>query len=450
MQIIPTAIFTGPDQLMFAAKLAPLVSASMTMLHPITYPLVKLLNRIVPSDESDDDEEYNRADLSALVRIQFEERIKAQKQKEMAASMNMKPGPKRKNTLRGLHMANQLQSEKQRQQQLMNDSYFNSSRNWRRLKNEIMEAVTEKQQIASSDSAGNIFGSLFDLHEKEASDRMPSGGSDRKPSHRRNLSNSSASTLASDAAPAFEQIAPPLDRTEVRAVEGALNLKTMCALDVYTPIRQIYAVPEDLELSKENIAEIYGQGYSRVPVYAKGKDCSAMKGILMTRQLILIDWDDERTVSSLPIYIPPCVSPRMNLIKLLHLLRKGGSLIAFVCAGPHIAERALAECRAIPPEAGFMGLVTLQDVLESVIQERIYDEEDISEINLASAVLTNWAATVLQRFAKRQKLRRVNSIDGAASQVSPRSDNRVGADEGTPLLKSPWKDNLGPARDSGY
>jgi hypothetical protein len=74
-----------------------------------------------------------------------------------------------------------------------------------------------------------------------------------------------------------------------------------------------------------------------------------------------------------------------------------------------------------------MGLVTLQDVLESVIQERIYDEEDISERNLASAVLTNWAATVLQRFAKRQKLRRVNSIEGATSQVSPRGNNGVEA-----------------------
>ena len=73
-----------------------------------------------------------------------------------------------------------------------------------------------------------------------------------------------------------------------------------------------------------------------------------------------------------------------------------------------------------------MGLVTLQDVLESVIQERIYDE-DISERNLASAVLTNWAATVLQRFAKRQKLRRVNSIEGATSQVSPRGNNGVEA-----------------------
>jgi hypothetical protein len=411
---------------MLAAKLGPLLSASMTILHPITYPLVKLLDRVVPP-ESDDEEEYNRAELSALVRLQFEERIKAQRQKEMADSMNIKSGPKRRSTLRGLHMANQLQTEKQRQQQLINDSYFNSSRNWRRLKNEIMEAVTEKQQLTSSDSGNNIFGSLFDVGEKEAGEE--------KPTHRRSLSHSSASTAASDHP--FEQIAPPLERTEVRAVEGALNLKTMCALDVYTPIRQIYAVPEDLELSKQNIAEIYGQGYSRVPVYdPKGKDCTAMKGILMTRQLIMIDWDDERTVSSLHLYIPPCVSPRMNLIRLLHLLRKGGSLIAFICAGPHIAERALNEGRAIPPEAGFMGLVTLQDVLESVIQERIYDEEDISERNLASAVLTNWAATVLQRFAKRQKLRRVNSNDGSvANQVSPRNDNRgVAPDEGTPLL----------------
>ena len=137
----------------------------------------------------------------------------------------------------------------------------------------------------------------------------------------------------------------------------------------------------------------------------------------------MIDWDDERTVSSLPIYIPPCVSPRMNLIQLPHLLRKGGSLIAFVCAGPHIAERALNEGRAIPPEAGFMGRVTFL----SYRREYTYDEEDISERNLASAVLTNWAATVLQRFAKRQKLRRVNSIHGSmnhANQMSPRNDNK--------------------------
>lgn len=32
-----------------------------------------------------------------------------------------------------------------------------------------------------------------------------------------------------------------------------------------------------------------------------------------------------------------------------------------------------------------MGIVTLQDVLESVLQERIYDEEDFAQRHLASA-----------------------------------------------------------------
>jgi metal transporter CNNM len=437
-EIIPSAIFTGPDQLILASKLAPLVKTFMAILHPITHPLVKLIDRLVPSHESEEDEEYNRAELSALVRIQFEERMRAQRQKEMLNAITHGGGNKRtslKVTKMGA-LPNQLHHEKQRQQQLINDSYFNSCRNWRRLKKEIIKAVSEKQQ-QRNDSAISL-GSLFDVNEKAAFDGITgipgTPKRDVKPTHRRNLSSSSGSSFGSDIA--FEQIAPPLEHTEVRAVEGALNLKTMCALDVYTPLRTIYAVPEDLELTKQTVAEIYGQGYSRVPVYdPKGKDNTAMKGILMTRQLIMIDWDDERTVSSLPLYIPPCVSPRMNLIKLLHLLRKGGSLMAFVTAGPHIAERALEEGRAIPPEAGFLGLVTLQDVLESLIQERIYDEGDIKQQNLASAVLTNWAATVLQRFAKRQKIRRSNSITGSINL--PSSDNgSFLADEGTPLLNS--------------
>ena len=105
-----------------------------------------------------------------------------------------------------------------------------------------------------------------------------------------------------------------------------------------TPLRMIFAVPDDMILDKQNMAEIYGQGYSRVPVYERQPPpnehrITAVKGVLMTRQLIMVDWDHERTVASLPLYVPPCVSPRMNLVTLLGLLRKGGSLVAFICAG---------------------------------------------------------------------------------------------------------------------
>jgi CBS domain containing-hemolysin-like protein len=108
----------------------------------------------------------------------------------------------------------------------------------------------------------------------------------------------------------------------------------------------------------------------------------------------MIDWLDERPVSSLPLYSPPCISPRMNLVDVLQLLQKGGSHIAFVCAGPDMANKALEEGRAIPIESGFMGLITLEDVLEAILQDHIYDEEDVSDRDLASALLTQWAAKV--------------------------------------------------------
>jgi metal transporter CNNM len=200
-----------------------------------------------------------------------------------------------------------------------------------------------------------------------------------------------------------------------------------CAWDVYTPLRKIFAVPFDMELDRNSIADIYGEGYSRVPVFERlpvstlllpalfsllGNFHSnvwhnlqapnenrqyAMRGVLMTRQLIMIDWLDNRPVSSLPLYYPPCISPRTNLVDVLQLLQKGGSHIAFVCAGPDLANKAFEENRAIPIEAGFMGLVTLEDVLEAILQDHIYDEEDVSDRDLASALLTQWAAKVSKR-----------------------------------------------------
>lgn len=322
-------IFTGPDQLLLASKLAPLVKFCMMVLHPISHPLVKLMDSIVPEDPAEV-EDYNRAELSALVRIQYEERMKAQRQRDLANALDIDISPRSNQStrIRNAHvqrMANQINAEKQRRN---HDAYqTKSTRSWRRLKEEIMHAVAEKHQSSENDDGDEDSESGSKGHHK----RVSSGG------FQSILQRIPSSSQVSSATP-VEQIAPPLERTEVRVVEGALNLKTMCALDVYTPLRMLFSVSEDLLLTKEAFAHIYGQGYSRVPVYEPQPPpnehrISKMKGILMTRQLIMIDWEDDRPVSSLPLYIPPCVSPRMNLVKLLDLLRKGGSLIAFVCAG---------------------------------------------------------------------------------------------------------------------
>ncbi|KAL7484227.1 hypothetical protein ACHAW6_009870 [Cyclotella cf. meneghiniana] len=467
-EIIPSAIFTVCQCIRIKAFLFSRTEQAprlvQTALNPISSPLVKLMDRLVPDGSNENDEEYNRAELSALVRIQYEERMKAQKQRDLANTLNERGGlsplnnsnARRRRSVQVNHMANQLSAEKQRRSH--EDYHSKSTRSWRRLKEELIAAADKHL----SDHTENAM-------DGSKNHKRTSSGGFRSLLNRIPSLNSVSSTQAEPTiTPALEQIAPPLEKTEVKVVEGALNMKTMCALDVYTPLRMIFAVPEDLLLTKEAFAEIYGQGYSRVPVYEAQQPpnenrIAAMKGILMTRQLIMIDWEDERAVSTLPLYIPPCVSPRMNLVKLLHLLRKGGSLMAFVCAGPHIAERALSAGKgrlkslrvsflfslqsysfeswlsvnsAIPVEAGFMGIVTLQDVLESVLQERIYDEEDIAQRHLASAVLTQWAASLIQKFMKRRKAKRSSLHDvGLPTTGNSISDGDLPKCETTPLLK---------------
>lgn len=74
-EIIPSAIFSGPNKLAVSSRLAPVVKILLLILYPLAWPIGKLLDKVL---HEDDDEgfmqKYNRKELSALVRLQYEER----------------------------------------------------------------------------------------------------------------------------------------------------------------------------------------------------------------------------------------------------------------------------------------------------------------------------------------------------------------------------------------
>ena len=359
--------------------LIPFIKVLLFLLYPIAKPGALLLDYLVHGPEGEDEmqEEYNRDELSALVNLQYEQR--------QNLSEIQKLGGKSKNNNNNKTYPVRLISR------------------WTAMKHEMLEAVSERFAV--------------EIAEEEETPQLAS------------------------------ELTAPMEKQEVDVVVGALQMKTRVATDVFTPRSQVYCIPDDLILDREGTIKIYAKGYSRVPVYFNeiGRDEdineSCIIGFLMTRQLMLIDWDHEREVCTLPLVRPHCVSPRRNLVDLLRLLRSGGSLMAFVCARPDLGNRALMASQPLPVEAGYIGIITLEDILESILQERIYDERDIKDRDRAMATLTKWAAEKLTNFIRRSVAKRRFSLghesvasgggagEGGGPVTSPVSER-------TPLLHS--------------
>jgi metal transporter CNNM len=389
-EILPSGVFMGPNQLYLGHLFIPAAKFFLWILYPIAVPLGRLLDVITDTSAEGtagalEDEEYTRDELIALVQIQHERRLSVQTKllttrKEVAAA--------------------------------------------RRLSSNSNNITSVNGTSSSSDNKHHHHNNHWS-HRSSGSSSHPNDNNDHQYHHHYHRKPSSAEQeqtiieiALGEEESAVEQLHPPLHQREVDLVEGALTMKTQTAIDVYTPYRDVYAVSDHLILTKATITEIYSHGYSRVPVYRyndkQPDDTSAVLGFLITRQLMLIDWDDGRLLSTLPLQRPVCVSPKTNLVELFDTLQTNGLLLTFVCASPLLANKALKQGQPMPSTSGIMGICTLVDVMESILQDRIYDEGDIRERDRAVAILQQWASDILSKFLRKtaRTLKRQRSITG--------------------------------------
>ncbi|PIA19736.1 DUF21-domain-containing protein [Coemansia reversa NRRL 1564] len=228
-----------------------------------------------------------------------------------------------------------------------------------------------------------------------------------------------------------------LSTDEVTIIRGALELSEKLVADVMTDLHNVFMVDISAQLDRQLLTEMVRRGHSRVPVFDGRRD--NIVGVLLVKSLVLLDPDDCTPVRDATIAPIPLVTTRTSLYDILNAFQEGGSHMAVVVSPPphqissrpdaHVTDgrdlslpsncsssSTLAACDAgsavtaatpllQPPHvrnvqgastylhpsdyaAGAaqaataasehvpIGIITLEDVIEELIQEEIIDETD--------------------------------------------------------------------------
>ncbi|KAH9500831.1 Metal transporter cnnm4 [Bulinus truncatus] len=159
-----------------------------------------------------------------------------------------------------------------------------------------------------------------------------------------------------------------LQDNEADIMSGALQLTSKSVKDIMTKVSDVFMLDINRTLDFETMSEIMQHGFTRVPVYDEDSNISYL---LNTKDLALIDPDDNIPLSVVckfydrrPLYVD-------------HDLKLDAMLQEFLIGDSHMAivQKLHNKCDH-DPYYETVGLVTLEDVLEEILQREIIDEKD--------------------------------------------------------------------------
>src|SRR5581483_1458045 len=149
-----------------------------------------------------------------------------------------------------------------------------------------------------------------------------------------------------------------LDDDELDIMRGALSLSEKHVSEIMTPLSKVYWLQPDAMIDAAKIDEIKLQGRSRIPVINKSR--SEVVGILLMKDLVDVDFDERAYhVNEFRLHKTQTVGSKTALDT---LFRK------FIHSKTHL----------LPVERNhkIIGIVTIEDVIEEILQQEIEDETD--------------------------------------------------------------------------
>lgn len=161
-----------------------------------------------------------------------------------------------------------------------------------------------------------------------------------------------------------------LEQDEVGIISGALKYKEKTVSEVMTPLEDCFLLDEEAILDFKTMSSIVKSGYSRIPVYSGERH--NLVAVLFVKDLAFVDPDDSiPLLSVLKFYNHPVhkVFYDVSLDKALEEFKQGRSHMSIVLK---INDQGDGD-----PFYECIGIVTLEDIIEEIIQDEIVDETDV-------------------------------------------------------------------------
>ncbi|KEP60531.1 UNVERIFIED_CONTAM: CBS domain-containing protein [Hammondia hammondi] len=437
-EILPQALCTGKYQLPIAAALAPTVRLLIILFAPIVYPTSKLLDRFVTTEHRT--HLYARSHLKALIGLHQKDRrsplllqhnIDQHRQErlltpegESSSQRNRPPfsgqddvtgGPVTAVALAVPDAGETPGSFGPTARDRQGGAAYSASRQGDEVRK--LEGATASD-AATPRSVGEGQGGPEQRRGRERSmmgARFSAG--DRRaasPQNRSAMRNTEAEGESQDGAlqggslhPSMQQAgvhapgwsdsgepegtthktredlgkAVGLHRDEVLIMQGALDMACKSICDFMVPLHDVYMLECSMRLTRELLVDVLRKGHSRIPVYEGRR--SNVRGVLLVKSLILIDpkagiriRDLMRGRTFRRLCTPLFVAPSVNPYQLLNEFQEGRCHLAFVTNDVATYQHAWKQDVDVPTTADLLGIVTLEDVIEELIQEEIMDEFD--------------------------------------------------------------------------
>eukprot|EP01095_Lingulamoeba_sp_RSL-Kostka_P008408 TRINITY_DN2804_c0_g1_i1.p2 TRINITY_DN2804_c0_g1~~TRINITY_DN2804_c0_g1_i1.p2 ORF type:complete len:476 (+),score=165.81 TRINITY_DN2804_c0_g1_i1:1639-3066(+) len=173
-----------------------------------------------------------------------------------------------------------------------------------------------------------------------------------------------------------------ITRQETTLMTGVLEFGQKEVAEIMTDLDSVYMLDINELLSKDTIAACLDEGYSRIPVFEN--DRSNIVGLLFVKDLAILNPEDETPVKTiLPNFARNC--PRVfddtKLNEMLNEFKVGQSHFAVVQRVNNDGDG--------DPFYESIGIVTLEDIIEEIIQDEIIDETDVYVDNKSRVVVSN-------------------------------------------------------------